>query len=115
MGISAKFSKCFSLLCRFIKMDTEPPTLLDIAIQFLLKNEPVGIQALEEMPKELFVPFFAAAFKGRHKNILSTMVKVWPFNCLHLGTLSTLGSQHEILVTMVESFQFLPAHNSSPR
>ena len=43
-------------------MDTEPPTLLDIAIQFLLKNEHVGIRALEEMPRELFVPLFAAAF-----------------------------------------------------
>ncbi|KAL1764544.1 hypothetical protein HispidOSU_011634, partial [Sigmodon hispidus] len=54
-------------------MDKEPPTQLDLAVQFLLKNEPVGIQGLEEIPRELFLPLFAAAFKGRHKNMLTAM------------------------------------------
>ncbi|KAL1763173.1 hypothetical protein HispidOSU_013369 [Sigmodon hispidus] len=96
-------------------MDKEPPTLLDLAVQFLLKNEPIGIQGLQEIPRELFLPLFAAAFKGRHKNMLTAMVKVWPFVCLHIGSLSTQESQSEILVTIIESFQVLPVQNSASR
>ena len=59
--------------------------------------------------------FFAAAFKGRHKNIVSAMVNVWPFKCLHIGALITQESQHELLLTMIESFQFLPVHNMTSR
>ncbi|KAL1764546.1 hypothetical protein HispidOSU_025795, partial [Sigmodon hispidus] len=99
----------------FIKMDKELPTLLDLAIQFMLKNQPVRIQSLEEIPRELFLPLFAAAFKGRHKNMLTVMVKVWRFACLHIGSLSTQESQHELLVTIIEYFHVLPVQNSASR
>ncbi|CAH6781412.1 melanoma antigen preferentially expressed in tumors [Phodopus roborovskii] len=93
----------------------EPPTLLDLALHRLLNNEPVAIQALDEIPRELFVPLFSAAFMGRHKNILTAMVKVWPFTCLHIGTLSVREAQRELLKAMVESLQFLPVQNSASR
>ncbi|KAL1764298.1 hypothetical protein HispidOSU_021269, partial [Sigmodon hispidus] len=100
-------------ILKFTKMDKEPPTLLDHAIQFIVKNEAVGIQSPEEIPRDLFLPLFAAAFKGRHKNMLKAMVKVWPFACLHIGSLSTRESQRELLVTIIESFQVLPVQNSA--
>ena len=97
-------------------MDTkDPPTLLDLAIQCLLRNEHAAIQALEEIPRELFIPLFSAAFVGRHKNTLTAMVKGWPFTCLHIGVLSVQEPQRELLKAMVESLQFLPVSNSATR
>ncbi|KAL6074589.1 hypothetical protein STEG23_028654, partial [Scotinomys teguina] len=96
----------------FIKMDNkELPTLLNLAIQQLLNNEPRAIHALEEIPKKLFIPLFSAAFRGGHMNIVKAMVKIWPFTCLHIGSLRTQESQWELLKAMVESLQFLPVHN----
>lgn len=92
-----------------------PKTLLDFAIQCLLRHESVAFQALETIPRELFIPLFIAAFKGRHKNILSEMVKVWPFYCLHLGTLTVREPQHELLKAMIENLPLYPAKNSASR
>ncbi|XP_038171869.1 melanoma antigen preferentially expressed in tumors-like [Arvicola amphibius] len=89
-----------------------PKTLLDLAIQCLLRHESAAIQALEDIPRDLFVPLFIAAFKGRHKNILSEMVKVWPFYCLHLGTLTVREPQHELLKAMIENLPVCPAKNT---
>ncbi|XP_050997799.1 melanoma antigen preferentially expressed in tumors-like [Acomys russatus] len=93
----------------------EPPTLLDIAIQCLLNHEPLAIQALQEIPRELFVPLFTAAFKGRHEKILSAMVKSWPFFCLHVGPLSMQEVQPKLWKVMVESLQLFPAENPASR
>ncbi|XP_050997803.1 melanoma antigen preferentially expressed in tumors-like [Acomys russatus] len=93
----------------------EPPTLFDTAIQCLLHHEPLAIQALQEIPGELFVPLFTAAFKGRHEKILSAMVKSWPFFCLHVGPLSMQEAQHKLWKVMVESLQLFPAENPAFR
>ncbi|XP_021485779.2 melanoma antigen preferentially expressed in tumors-like [Meriones unguiculatus] len=92
-----------------------PNKLLDLAVQSLLSNESAAIQALEDIPRELFVPLFIAAFKGGHKSILSAMVKVWPFYCLHIGSLSIEETHHELLKAMIENLPVCPAQNSSPR
>ncbi|CAO2622986.1 Melanoma antigen preferentially expressed in tumors [Lemmus lemmus] len=97
-------------------MDAEnPKTLLDLAIQGLLRHESAATQALEDIPRDIFVPLFIAAFKGGHKNILSEMVKVWPFYCLHLGTLTVWEPQHEFLKAMIENLPLFPAKNSASR
>ena len=89
-------------------MDTkDPPTLLDLATQSLLSNEHAA--------RELFVPLFTAAFTGRHKNILTAIVKAWPFACLHIGALSVQEPERELLKALIESLQFLPALNSATR
>ncbi|XP_050998772.1 melanoma antigen preferentially expressed in tumors-like [Acomys russatus] len=93
----------------------EPPTLLDIAVQCLLNHEPLAIQALQEIPEELFVPLFTAAFKGRHEKILSAMVKSWPFFCLHVGSLCMQEAQYQLWKVMVESLQLFPAENPAFR
>ncbi|KAM7338594.1 hypothetical protein ACRRTK_002078 [Alexandromys fortis] len=92
-----------------------PETLMDLAIQCLLRHESAAIQALEDIPRNLFIPLFIAAFKGEHKNILSEMVKVWPFYCLHLGTLTVWEPQHELLKAMIENLPVYPAKNSASR
>lgn len=92
-----------------------PETLMDLAIQCLLRHESAAIQALEDIPRDLFVPLFIAAFKEGHKNILSEMVKVWPFYCLHLGTLTVREPHRELLKAMVENLPIYPAKNSSSR
>ncbi|ELK18797.1 melanoma antigen preferentially expressed in tumors-like [Pteropus alecto] len=90
-------------------------TLLELAAKSLLSNEPAAIHALEELPRDLFVPLFGAAFLGGHMNVLKEMVRVWPFRCLHIGTLIREESYYEILEAMIDGLQILPAQNSSPR
>ena len=90
-----------------------PKTLVDLAVQCLLGHESAAIQALEDIPRNLFVPLFIAAFKGGHKNILNEMVKVWPFYCLHLGTLTVWDPHHELLKAMIENLPVFPAENSA--
>ena len=90
-----------------------PETLLDLAIQCLLRHESAAIQALGHIPRYFFIPLFIAAFKGGHKNILSEMVKVWPFYCLHLGTLTVQVPHRELLKAMIENLPVCPANNSA--
>ncbi|XP_073920522.1 melanoma antigen preferentially expressed in tumors-like [Castor canadensis] len=94
---------------------TEIPTLLDLAIQNLMVNEPVLIHALEEIPRELFIPLFIAAFSGERKNILKAIVSTWPFRCLHVGTLRVQEPHCEVLEAMIDGLQILPVQNSSTR
>ncbi|KAL6084670.1 hypothetical protein STEG23_027609 [Scotinomys teguina] len=90
---------------RFPKMDAKnPKTLLDLSIQSLLRNESALIQALEDIPRDVFVPLFIAAFQGGHKNKVIEMVKVWPFYCLHIGSLTVEEPQHEVMKAMIENF-----------
>lgn len=90
-----------------------PNRLLDLAMQSLLSKESAAIQALEDIPRELFVPLFITAFKGGHKNTLSAMMKVWPFYCLHIGSLTVHESQHELLKAMIENLPVFPAQTSA--
>lgn len=41
------------------------------------------------------------------------MVRVWPFRCLHIRTLSVQGSDYDILEAMIDGLQLLSAQNSS--
>ncbi|KAK2506557.1 hypothetical protein MC885_005800 [Smutsia gigantea] len=41
------------------------------------------------------------------------MVRVWPFRCLHIGTLSVQGSYYDILEAMIDGLQLLSVQNSS--
>ncbi|XP_004606464.1 melanoma antigen preferentially expressed in tumors-like [Sorex araneus] len=89
------------------------PTLLEIAAKSLMSNEPGGIHALQVLPKQIFIQLFTTAFLGRHKNMLKEIVKVWPFQCLHIGTLDIEESPYDILEALVDGLQFLPTQNSS--
>ncbi|XP_049622888.1 melanoma antigen preferentially expressed in tumors-like [Suncus etruscus] len=95
-------------------MDQESvPTLMDFAAKSLLSNEPIAIQSLEVLPKQLYIPLFKNAFLGRHKKVLNAMVRVWPFHCLHIGTLDIQEPPYEILEAILDGLQFLPIQNTS--
>lgn len=99
-----------------MKMDRkDPATLLDLAMQSLLSTETVIIQSLEEIPRELFIPLFTAAFLGGHKKTLTAIVKVWPFFCLHIGTLRGHEIHGELLKAIVDGLQVFPAVDSASR
>ena len=90
-------------------------TLLERAAKSLLSSEPAVMHALEKIPRDLFVPLFSTAFLGGHKKILKAMVRVWPFHCLHLGSLKTQESYYDILEAMIDGLPIPPAQNSSSR
>ncbi|XP_034342128.1 melanoma antigen preferentially expressed in tumors-like [Arvicanthis niloticus] len=90
----------------------DPATLLDLAMQSLLKNEPIIIQSLEEIPRELFIPLFTAAFLGGCKKTVTAIVKVWPFFCLHIGKLRSHETHSALLKAMIDGLQVLPAYAS---
>ncbi|XP_054977106.1 melanoma antigen preferentially expressed in tumors-like [Sorex araneus] len=90
-------------------------TLLDLSIKSLLSNESAAIRAVEELPVDLFVPLFTAAFLRRQKEVLKAMVRVWPFRCLHIGALQPQESNYDIMEAMVDGLQLLSAQNSSSR
>ncbi|XP_039730793.1 melanoma antigen preferentially expressed in tumors-like isoform X1 [Pteropus medius] len=90
-------------------------TLLELAAKSLLSNEPAAIHALEELPRDLFVPLFGAAFLGGHTKVLKELVRVWPFCCLHIRTSFREKSYYEILEAMIDGLQILPAQNPSAR
>ncbi|XP_031223970.1 melanoma antigen preferentially expressed in tumors-like [Mastomys coucha] len=93
----------------------DPATLLDLAMQSLLKNELIIIQSLEEIPRELFIPLFTAAFLGGCKKTLTAIVKVWPFFCLHIGKLRSHEAHSALLKAIIDGLQVLPALNSASR
>ncbi|XP_007537731.2 melanoma antigen preferentially expressed in tumors-like [Erinaceus europaeus] len=87
-------------------------TLLELAAKSLLTNEPAAINALEELPRDIFVTLFNVAFLGGHKKMLKSIVTLWPFHCLHIGTLFIEESYNELLEAMVDGLQMRPAQKS---
>ncbi|XP_040590974.1 PRAME family member 12-like [Mesocricetus auratus] len=71
-----------------------PPTLLQLAVQSLLKDEALAISALKDLPMELFPPLFKEAFNQGQSKILKAMVQGWPFPCLPLGGLMKMKIPH---------------------
>ncbi|XP_021083984.2 PRAME family member 4-like [Mesocricetus auratus] len=63
------------------------PTLQQLAIRGLLKDEDLTLSLLDDLPIVLFPPLFEQAFINRQTKIVKTMVTSWPFPCLPLGSL----------------------------
>ena len=64
-----------------------PPTLQQLALDALLRNDAIDSFDLDHLPTVLFPPLFLEAFNGRHTQILKAMVAAWPFSYLPLGSL----------------------------
>lgn len=64
-----------------------PPTLLQLALQSLLRDKDLATAALRDLPEGLFPPLFMQAFTRAHTEVLKAMVMSWPFPCLPLGAL----------------------------
>ncbi|CAH7443295.1 PRAME family member 8 [Phodopus roborovskii] len=91
-----------------------PPTLVQLAVQSLLKDEALAISALQQLPRVLFPPLFEEAFNHRQTNILRAMVAVWPFPCLPVGTLMKTPDL-EILQAVLDGVDMLWTQKFLPR
>lgn len=92
------------------------PTLLQLAMQNLLRDEALAISALQHLPVELFPPLFKDAFTHKRFNILRKMVQVWPFPCLPLGGLMKMKAPYlDILQIVLDGIDALLDQNSHPR
>ncbi|XP_008052009.1 PRAME family member 12-like [Carlito syrichta] len=83
-----------------------PPKLLELAVQSLLRKEAMTISVLEELPMELFPLLFMEAFIRKHSETLKAMVQAWPFSCLPLGSLMKTP-QLDILRPVLEGLDAL--------
>ncbi|XP_012517944.1 PREDICTED: PRAME family member 12-like [Propithecus coquereli] len=92
----------------------DPPRLLQLAGQSLLRDEAVAIPALEELPTELFPPLFMEAFTKRRSKTLTAMVQAWPFTRLPLGSLM-LTPDLETLRVVLDGLDVLLAQKVRPR
>lgn len=50
------------------------PTLLQLAVQSLLRDESLAISALQDLPRVLFPPLFKEALTGRFTKTVKAMV-----------------------------------------
>ncbi|XP_052031844.1 PRAME family member 12-like [Apodemus sylvaticus] len=92
------------------------PTLLQLAMQSLLRDEALAISALQDLPVELFPPLFKDAFTNKRFNILKKMVQVWPFPCLPLGGLMKMKAPYlDVLQTILDGIDSLLDQNIHPR
>ena len=92
----------------------DPPSPLSLAVQSLARNEALAINALQELPRELFPPLFKAAFTGRHTRILKEMVGAWPLPCLPVGALLKTACV-EMLKAVLDGIDILLTQNVSLR
>ncbi|EPY73264.1 leucine-rich repeat-containing protein PRAME-like protein [Camelus ferus] len=89
-----------------MKMDQKPTaTLLELAAKSLLSNEPAAIHALNEIPRDLFVPLFNAAFLGGHKQMLKAMSCIYSQRSI----LKIEEAQHNVRDLQIEK---ISAHKS---
>ncbi|KAM4871311.1 PRAME family member 8-like isoform 1-T3 [Thomomys bottae] len=80
-----------------------PPTLRQLAVESLLKDQALAISALEFLPWNLFSTLFIEVVVKRHMEVLKAMVPAWPFPCLPLGALMSradLATLQVILETL---------------
>uniref|UniRef100_A0A8C6GGE5 PRAME like 17 n=1 Tax=Mus spicilegus TaxID=10103 RepID=A0A8C6GGE5_MUSSI len=91
-----------------------PPTLLQLALEGVLRKESIEFSDLEGLPITLFPPLFTEAFSGGHAEIIKKMVATWPFPCLPVGALlKTVGV--EMLQAVLDGIDILLTQNVSLR
>ncbi|XP_051028161.1 preferentially expressed antigen in melanoma-like protein 7 [Acomys russatus] len=64
-----------------------PPTLLQLAVQSLVRNEEAAISALQDLPMDLFPPLCKEADTQRKAKMIKVLVTDWPYPCLPVGLL----------------------------
>ncbi|VTJ72881.1 Hypothetical predicted protein [Marmota monax] len=88
--------------------------LLELAGCILLSDKSRSILDLEDLPIELFPPFFVEAFSRGHTEVLKKMVQAWPFTCLPLGALMR-KPQLDMLRVALDGLDMLLALQDRPR
>ncbi|KAL1765459.1 PRAME family member 8-like, partial [Sigmodon hispidus] len=64
-----------------------PPTLVQLSIKSLLRDEALMISVLKFLPTKLLPEILKEALADKCTNILRAVVHAWPFPCLPAGTL----------------------------
>ncbi|XP_052031770.1 PRAME family member 8-like [Apodemus sylvaticus] len=91
-----------------------PPTLQQLALDALLRNDAIDSFDLDHLPTMLFPPLFLEAFNGRHTEILKAMVAAWPFSYLPLGPLLKTNDV-EMLQAVLDGIDILLTQTVLPR
>ncbi|KAK7801830.1 hypothetical protein U0070_023310 [Myodes glareolus] len=95
--------------------DQAPLTLQQLAIESLLKEEPLAFPAaVAGLPRLLFPAMLEVAFRNNQTNILPAMVLAWPFTCLPVGSL--MKTPHlETLKALLDGLDMLLTEEACPR
>ncbi|CAH7443429.1 preferentially expressed antigen in melanoma-like protein 7 [Phodopus roborovskii] len=65
----------------------DPLTLLQLAVQSLIRNESLSNSSLQDLPIHLFPPLFKEANTQRKSDLIKVLVAEWPYPCLPVGML----------------------------
>ncbi|XP_023566951.1 PRAME family member 3-like [Octodon degus] len=78
-------------------MSTKSPrVLLELAIESLVRDEELAIEATKALPGEVFPPVFMEAFLRGRAEVMKAMVLSGPFPSLPLGALRSLREQESL-------------------
>ncbi|XP_048220064.1 PRAME family member 20-like [Perognathus longimembris pacificus] len=95
-------------------MNTRQVSLLQLAVQILLRHKALSITILDDLPVELFPLLFREAYLGGHYEMLWLLVKCWPFSRLPLGALMRI--QHlGIFYAALDGLEALSEKRNRPR
>ncbi|XP_060058366.1 PRAME family member 7-like [Erinaceus europaeus] len=72
-----------------------PSSLLQLAIQSLLRDDNLTITSLKHLPAEVFPSLFLEAHIHRRRETLKALVQTWPFERLPLGALLQDGQPED--------------------
>nr|XP_034358464.1 PRAME family member 6-like [Arvicanthis niloticus] len=64
-----------------------PPTLEQLALEVMVRNDAIDFSDVEYLPTMLFPPLFLEAFNRRRTELLKATVAAWPFSYLPVGPL----------------------------
>ncbi|XP_060053029.1 PRAME family member 12-like [Erinaceus europaeus] len=86
----------------------KPSSLLELAIQSLLRDENLTISSLRSLPAELLPRLFLDAYAHRCWKTLKALVQSWPFDRLPLGPLvQDLFPENETLKAVLDGIDVL--------
>ncbi|XP_060056989.1 PRAME family member 8-like [Erinaceus europaeus] len=93
-----------------------PFSLLQLAIQSLLRDDNLTISSLKDLPAELFPSLFLVAHTHRHWETLKALVQTWPFESLPLGALvPDLQPENQSFKAVMDGIDVLLKQEVPPR
>ncbi|XP_007534283.2 PRAME family member 12-like [Erinaceus europaeus] len=94
----------------------EPPSLQNLAIESLVRNKELAIDALKALPAAFFPPLFLEAYRHECLEILKAMVPAWPFPYLPLGGLEpNMVPWNPSVSAVLDGIDVLLAQSVGPR
>ncbi|XP_034358474.1 PRAME family member 12-like [Arvicanthis niloticus] len=91
-----------------------PPTLEQLALEMLVRNDAIDFSDLEYLPIMLFPPLFIEAFNRKRTELLKATVAAWPFSYLPVGPLLK-SADVEMMQAVLDGIDLLMTQNVPPR